>query len=166
MKEEETREQAIQGIVELLKSNPFSVEFKVKKKPADKIEPKQEWSEEDEMMLECVLDKIGDLGTGEMCKEWLINLKYRVGCEVNCTTTKEWSEEDETTKNNISHIIRQYDKISKRENKPCWYIGDCLLWMQNIKDRVQPQPKQEWSEEDEKHDATYLYNDYDLEKEE
>lgn len=34
MKEEEAREQAIQGIVELLKSNPFSVEFKVKKKPA------------------------------------------------------------------------------------------------------------------------------------
>lgn len=60
-----------------------------------------------------------------------------------------WSEKDETTKNNISHIIRQYDKISKRENKPCWYIGDCLLWMQKIKDRVQPQPKQEWSEEDE-----------------
>lgn len=34
MKEEEAREQAIQGIVELLKSNTFSVEFKVKKKPA------------------------------------------------------------------------------------------------------------------------------------
>lgn len=34
MKEEETCEQVIQGIVELLKSNPFSVEFKVKKKPA------------------------------------------------------------------------------------------------------------------------------------
>ena len=60
-----------------------------------------------------------------------------------------WSEDDETTKNNISHIIRQYDKISKRENEPCWYIGDCLLWMQNIKGRVQP--KQEWSEDDEEH---------------
>ena len=59
----------------------------------------------------------------------------------------EWSEEDETTKNNISHIIRQYDKISKRENQPCYYVGDCLLWMQNIKDRVQS--KQEWSDEDE-----------------
>lgn len=61
-----------------------------------------------------------------------------------------WSEEDETTKNNISHIIRQYDKISKKENQPCYYVGDCLLWMQNIKDRVQPQIKQEWSEEDAK----------------
>jgi len=35
------------------------------------------WSEEDEMMLECVLDKIGELGTGEMCKDWLTDLKER-----------------------------------------------------------------------------------------
>ena len=60
-----------------------------------------------------------------------------------------WSEEDETTRNNISHIIRQYDKISKKENQPCWYIGDCLLWIQNIKNRVLLQLKQGWSEEDE-----------------
>lgn len=59
-----------------------------------------------------------------------------------------WSEEDEKTINNICHIIRQYDKISKKENQPCWYIGDCLLWMQNIKNKVIPQTKQEWSEED------------------
>lgn len=38
-----------------------------------------EWSKEDEIMLECVLDKIGYLGTGEMCKEWLKSLKDRVG---------------------------------------------------------------------------------------
>ena len=61
-----------------------------------------------------------------------------------------WSEEDETTKNNISHIIRQYDKISKSENQPCYYVGNCLLWMQNIKERVQSQQKQEWSEDDER----------------
>lgn len=61
-----------------------------------------------------------------------------------------WSEVDETIKNNIIHIIRQYDKISKRENQPCWYVGDCLLWVQNIKDRVIPQPKQECSDEDER----------------
>ena len=60
----------------------------------------------------------------------------------------EWTEEDETIKNNISHIIRQYDKISKKDNQPCWYVGDCLLWIQNIKDRVLPQPKLEWNEED------------------
>ena len=83
-----------------------------------------------------------------------------------------WSEEDETTKNNISHIIRQYDKISKRDNQPCCYVGDCLLWMQNIRDRVQPQPKQEWSEEDERFlckclgalgNPNYCYEDGELE---
>ena len=36
------------------------------------------WSEEDDMMLECVLDKIGDLGTGVMCKGWLKSLKNRI----------------------------------------------------------------------------------------
>lgn len=71
-----------------------------------------------------------------------------------------WSEDDETTKNNISHIIRQYDKISKRENQPCWYIGDCLLWMQNIKDRVLPQPKQEWSDYDISMIDNIIYDEY------
>ena len=41
------------------------------------INQNQSWSEEDEMMLECVLDKISDLGTGEMCKDWLKSLKER-----------------------------------------------------------------------------------------
>lgn len=74
------------------------------------------------------------------------------GCKEECELRQkpEWIEEDEKTINNICHIIRQYDKISKKENQPCWYIGDCLLWMQNIKNKVVPQPKQEWSEEDER----------------
>lgn len=40
-----------------------------------KGDQKPTWSEGDEMMLESVLDKIGDLGTGEMCKEWLKSLR-------------------------------------------------------------------------------------------
>ena len=43
----------------------------------DKEIPLSAWNEEDEMMLECVLDKIGDLGTGEMYKFWLKSLKDR-----------------------------------------------------------------------------------------
>ena len=42
------------------------------------VEQKPTWSEEDDMMLECVLDKIGDLGTGVMCKGWLKSLKNRI----------------------------------------------------------------------------------------
>ena len=53
-------------------------EWDAKDKVLRKIEPKSAWGEEDEMMLECALDKIGDLGTGEMCKDWLKSLKERM----------------------------------------------------------------------------------------
>ena len=74
-------------------------------------------------------------------------------------TPTEWSEEDETIKKNISHIISQYDKISKRNNQPCWYVGDCLLWMQNIKDRVQPKPK--WKPSDEQIECLSKHIEYE-----
>ena len=57
------------------------------------------WSEEDECyMSEC----IGAIATKDgwsfeekrKTKHWLKSLKDRVGCEANCTTTKEWSEEE------------------------------------------------------------------------
>lgn len=48
------------------------------KKKELKNEQKSTWSEEDDLMLECVLDKIGDLGTGVMCKGWLKSLKNRI----------------------------------------------------------------------------------------
>ena len=93
----------------------------------------------------------------DVCDSWYVtdqgtlDFEFENNWELVEQKPAEWSEEDETTKNNISHIIRQYDKISKKENQPCWYVGDCLLWMQNIKDRVQPKPKQEWSGGDEAH---------------
>ena len=86
-------------------------EWDAEKKELCKIEPKPEenkgniggispnWSEEDECyMSEC----IGAIATKEgwsfeekrKTKHWLQSLKGRVGCEANCTTTKEWSEED------------------------------------------------------------------------
>ena len=42
----------------------------------------------------------------ENCLEWIKSLKDRVGCEVNCTTTKEWSEDD---KERIKNILRVLD---------------------------------------------------------
>ena len=52
--EEEKREQAIQSVAEGLRRNPFSVEFKVKKKPAGikiTIEVTQE-------QMDCLADKM------------------------------------------------------------------------------------------------------------
>ena len=71
-------------------------------------EPDQKpvWSKEDENLFRCAIDAVKqeskvrtdgclDEEIGEMVTNWLKSLKDRVGCEVNCTTTKEWSEEDE-----------------------------------------------------------------------
>jgi len=57
----------------------------------------------------------------------------------------EWSEEDD---NCLSTIIAEFSKCSgKSVSKDEWLR--CNDFLNSIKDRVQPLPKQEWSEEDE-----------------
>ena len=60
------------------------------------------WSEEDERVFDSVIGDIlsadtfiGGKETASYKIDWLKSLKDRVGCEAKCTTTKEWSEEDE-----------------------------------------------------------------------
>jgi hypothetical protein len=84
------------------------------------------WSEEDEDNILMIEDKLRDFldyikkdstlkkNIKNSLKEeiieyidWLKSLKERVGCEVNCTTTKEWSEEDEEI---LSEIIYFFEK--------------------------------------------------------
>lgn len=121
-------------------------------KPANKVEPKFKVGDVVRSSNDTMLKIVGITDYCYNCVTCATNDEYSFGFniqdEFELVEQKPWSEEDETTKNNISHIIRQYDKISKRDNQPCCYVGDCLLWMQNIRDRVQPQPKQEWSEQD------------------
>ncbi len=61
-----------------------------------------------------------------------------------------WSEEDEKK---IMWLIRLISTVGFREldndKMPCRRI-ELLDWLKALKDRVQPQPKQEWSEEDER----------------
>ena len=59
----------------------------------------------------------------------------------------EWSEEDE---NNLNGIIDEI-KANQNEGPSCDIktYNRFLDWLKSLKDRVQPQPKQEWSEEDE-----------------
>lgn len=57
-----------------------------------------------------------------------------------------WSEEDD---NCLSTIIAEFSKCSgKSVSKDEWMR--CNDFLNSLKDRVQPQPKQEWSKEDEK----------------
>ncbi len=58
-----------------------------------------------------------------------------------------WSEEDKEMFNEVINNLHNY--IFKSDNTYS-YI-DCdkhITWLKSLKDRVQPQPKQEWSEED------------------
>ena len=54
-----------------------------------------------------------------------------------------WSEEDESYLNTTIAYLRDAKEFKKMAE-------NCIDWLKSIKDRVLPQPKQEWSEEDEK----------------
>lgn len=58
-----------------------------------------------------------------------------------------WSEEDEIGHADALWAIEQARTIAKDENDMgnLWYAEK---WLKSLKDRVQPQPKQEWSERD------------------
>ena len=55
-----------------------------------------------------------------------------------------WSEEDESILNGITNYLCSHDSC-ELEGFGKWYD-----WLKSLKDRVQPQPKQEWSENNEK----------------
>ena len=68
------------------------------------VEQNPAWSEEDDRNLLIAIQYVfqhGYLST----VDWLKSLKDRVGCEANCTTTKEWSEEDEEMLDSIVNSI-------------------------------------------------------------
>lgn len=109
------------------------------KKPA-------EWSDDDEEYLKAAIwyaeNPAHKVVKNSMLVEWLKSLKGRFGSEANCTTTKEWSEEDEGRY--LSCLKRlSTGNIEQPENVN-------TVWFKSLKNRVQPQPKQEWSEKDEK----------------
>lgn len=55
-----------------------------------------------------------------------------------------WSEEDERQARQIERIVHNDGCTQKLQEQ-------IANWFKSLKDKVQPQPKQEWSEEDEKH---------------
>lgn len=76
--------------------------------------------------------------------ECLKSLKERVGCEANCTTTKEWSEEDEQ---HVDSLLKRLDALCRNKfERTRFAISEDKDWLLSLKGRVQP--KQEWSEED------------------
>ena len=116
----------------------------------------KEWNEEDGRKIGTLsaiifdyafyrdaLDENGDL-TGDYAKlnDWLEELEERF----NLQPEQKWDEEDEEILQGI------WDEIlaNKHDAKECeWKTYDKFLnWLKSIEDRVKPQPKQEWSEDD------------------
>ena len=58
-----------------------------------------------------------------------------------------WSEEDELKRSTLIHVVEKLQGSAIFEGL---LPEELIAWLKSLKDRVQPQPKQEWSEEDKK----------------
>ena len=117
------------------------------------FEQNHAWSEEDEMFVHGLIrglaakrDIHGHTTFSSDCIDitetinWLKSIKDRVGCEANCTTANEWSEEDEEILILIIARLHSHPSVEAEE------YGKDYHWLKSLKDKVQP--KQEWGEED------------------
>lgn len=108
-------------------------------------EHKPAWSEEDETNMDAVWRACGQAyGTDYqgILGDWLKSLKERVQLQPK----QEWSEEDKLHINNIISLLekaRDRFMLESCGQYPAW-ITD-MIWLKSLK----PQPKQEWSQEDE-----------------
>lgn len=114
-------------------------------------QPKQEWGEEDEKQYNVLIHDLGaiierDYPYSENLKKglyWLKSLPERFNLQ-----PVEWSDEDE---NYMEEIISNL-KYAAKNRKTCSnsLADECIHWLEIRVKSLRPQPKQEWSEEDEK----------------
>ena len=114
----------------------------------DRIQPRQKWSEEDGMHLtNAILAAEKEWGIESYTSKWLKSLKDRIQLQSKC----EWSEEDEKI---ISDAEVWLDTLCDYlKNSSSAYISNVrviISKLKSFKDRVFPQLKQEWIEEDDK----------------
>ena len=111
------------------------------------------WSKEDEAGLSDTLWAIqqaraiakdeNDMGNLWYAEKWLKSLKDRVGCEADCTTTKEWSEEDEAMFQGV--IETEQYMLDVVYGRKIFAVGnedlkeECtkeLAWLKSLRDRI------------------------------
>lgn len=83
---------------------------------------------------------------------WWEDFKAYTSCAIEQKPA--WSEEDEKMLDKIIDELTPYGECPdypSPEEQDYYYISQEMIdWLKSVKDRVQPQSKQEWSEEDEK----------------
>lgn len=130
-------------------------EWDAEKKELRKIEQNlAEQNVDSRKLCNIVIEELSKYSGNEVCKApWALDstgVQYPLYfAELGAKWQKEqkptWNEEDD---NCLSTIIAEFSKCSgKSVSKDEWMR--CNDFLNSIKDRVQPQPKQEWSEEDE-----------------
>ena len=119
----------------------------------DGQEQKSAWSEKDEAGLgdslwaiqqaRAIAKDENDMGNLWYAEKWLKSLKDRVGCEADCTTTKEWSEEDEAMFQGV--IETEQYMLDVVYGHKIFAVGnegikeECtkeLSWLKSLKDRI------------------------------
>ena len=114
-----------------------------------RVQPKQEWSEEDKYMYDILCGTIENTDINENTKykliSWLKSLKDRVGCEAICTTTKEWSEEDEQ---HIDSLLKRLDSLCKNKfERTRFAISEDRDWLKSLRPQNRWKPSEEQMEE-------------------
>jgi len=149
MNYKEKYEMALEGIQEILSSGEDSIKMSRLQLRLQGIFPELKESEDKRMV--------------KFIKNQLFNIKKTIteNYELDVKLTKAidwlekqgeqksaiWSEEDEINLNYITRVIeRLYDKQEKNYLKES--LERKINWLRTLKDRIQPQQKQEWSEED------------------
>jgi len=129
---------------------------------------KVEWSEEDKVMLDNIiwgvhmksikpLDEMDDRSKYEKYEDFLKALPERF----NLQPKQEWSDDDERMRNQLIYDVEHHKKddlISAKQNKAtkALYNGiekcydEKIAWLKSLPKRFNLEPKQEWSEKDEK----------------
>lgn len=67
------------------------------------------------------------------------SIKDRVGCEANCTTTKEWGIED---KSKVQRICKYLDE-AKKYYADITEVRECIDWLKSLEDRYTWKPSDE-----------------------
>lgn len=135
----------VQRSILLQKIEEAGYMWDAEKKELKKIEKKPTWTDYDEYVYNEILKRVEKKKLYEHDLEYIYNwlkfIKDRVGCEVNCTTTKQWSEEDEYQINTILHGLDLKRELYKKEGNKVEEerYNTQYNWLKSLKERVQPQ---------------------------
>jgi hypothetical protein len=115
------------------------------------ISPNSAWSEEDKGIIEEVVSYLINYSNIVESKEDANRIEYLIDkIQDICPHQKqEWSEEDEQ---HIDSLLKRLEGMCKKGatyTATRFAVSQDIDWLKSLKGRVQPQPKQEWSEEDE-----------------